>query len=212
MSLSLDSIGNNRLGVASEKLLKKELENKFSENASSVENELKGDAVTISEKGRVLAKKISSLSLDPINESEIASIKLLIKEVENKLSKNASSVGNELKVDAVTISEKGRALAKKITSLEESDEQAGKTAKQVKKERASESGGNKSALDKLIETLKKKIKVVEQEIQSLKGSKMPDETKQSMLSAKTEELTLLNGQLQSAMAQKMKAAQGAAKA
>ncbi|OBQ54504.1 hypothetical protein [Halodesulfovibrio spirochaetisodalis] len=160
MSLSLDSIGNNRLGVASEKLLKKELENKFSENASSVENELKGDAVTISEKGR--------------------------------------------------------ALAKKITSLEESDEQAGKTAKkdakQVKKERASESGGNKSALDKLIETLKKKIKVVEQEIQSLKGSNMHEKAKQSMLSAKTEELTLLNGQLQSAMAQKMKAAQGAAKA
>jgi hypothetical protein len=53
--------------------------------------------------------------------------------------------------------------------------------------------------------LKKKIKIVEQSIQELSSSNMPDDVKQALLGAKNEQLSLLNNQLQQMMEQKTKA-------
>ncbi|WP_160713318.1 hypothetical protein [Halodesulfovibrio sp. MK-HDV] len=173
-----------------------------------------------------------SISVNSMRRDELEPLakQLLTKEIENKISENTASVKADVKGDTVTISEEGRALsqdkeksgagfkqgsekAEESKTTDQTD-QTDKTGKADKSEKggkaeggagAEETAGSQSEVDKLIEKLKKKIKIVEQSIQELSSSNMPDDVKQALLGAKNEQLSLLNNQLQQMMEQKTKA-------
>lgn len=135
----------------------------------------------------------------------------LAQELRDRTAANEADGAAQLKGDTVTISEEGLALSKEAVSASEKqdakksedgsgkEEKAKKKSSKAGKAEGSESG---SAVDKLIEQVKKKIKLAEQAIQKISSSQMPDEMKQVLLGAKTQELSVLNAQLQELMSQK----------
>ena len=164
-----------------------------------------------------------SISVNSIGRDELEPLakKYLTKQIENRASDNSESLKVDVKGDTVTISEEGRALsqdkersgAEAKHDSEKADEstKSDKAEKAVKDDKAEggagaeETGEATSEVDKLIEKLKKKIKIVEQSIQEISSSAMPDDVKQTLLGAKNEQLSLLNNQLQQVMEQKTKA-------
>lgn len=170
-----------------------------------------------------------AISINSMGRDELDPLvkKLLTKEIENRASENTESLKADVRGDIVTISEEGRALsqdkeksgagAKQGSEKTDESKPADKvdkadTADKSEKGGKAEGGagaekteGSQSEVDKLIEKLKKKIKIVEQSIQELSSSNMPDDVKQTMLGAKNEQLSLLNNQLQQVMEQKTKA-------
>lgn len=171
-----------------------------------------------------------SISINSMGHDELESIakKLITKENEIKTSENKENLNAELKKDVVTISEEGRVLsqdkeksgtdAKQGFEKSEVSTKSGKADKADKAEKddkaeggagAEGTGESTSEVDKLIEKLKKKIEQVSQSIQEISNSNMPDEMKQTLMGVKSEELALLNSQLQQMIAQKAKASKSA---
>lgn len=164
-----------------------------------------------------------SISVNSIGRDELESLakNYLTKQIENRTSDNSEGLKIDVKGDTVTISEEGRALsqdkersgaeAKQDSEQAEDSTKSDKTEKAEKDDKAEGgagaegTGGATSEVDKLIEKLKKKIKIVEQSIQEISSSVMPDDVKQTLLGAKNEQLSLLNNQLQQVMEQKTKA-------
>ena len=169
-----------------------------------------------------------SISVNSIGRDELESItkKLLAKEIESKKVENQEGIKAEVRGDTVTISEEGHALSqdkeKSGPNAKQGSEKADESSeadKAKKKEKAGKAGGgagaeetgsSQSEIDKLIAQLKKKIKIVEQSIQELSNSNMPDELKQALLGAKNEQCSLLSNQLQQVMEEKTKAFKKAA--
>ncbi len=168
-----------------------------------------------------------SISINSMGHDELESIakKLITKENEIKTSENKENLNAELKKDVVTISEEGRVLsqdkeksgtdAKQGSEKSEDSTKFGKADKAEKDDKAEGgvgaegTGESTSEVDKLIEKLKKKIKQLSQSIQEISNSNMPDEMKQTLMGVKSEELALLNSQLQQMIAQKAKASKSA---
>lgn len=168
-----------------------------------------------------------SISVNSMGSGELESItkKLLAKEIESKKVENQEGVKAEVKGDTVTISEEGRALSqdkeksgaetKQGSDKAEDSKKAEKADKAKKGDKAEGGAGaeeteeSQSEVDKLIEKLKKKIKIVEQSIQEISGSNMPDDVKQTLLGVKFEQLSLLSTQLQELLEQKAKASKSA---
>lgn len=143
----------------------------------------------------------------------------LAQELRDRTTTDEADSATQLKGDTVTISEEGRALSKEAVSASEKQDASkaddgsakeGKAKKKSSKARDAEGSGSGVDVDKLIEKLKKKIKLVEQSIQKISSSKMPDEMKQVLLGAKNQELSVLNAQLQELMNQKAKGQKAAA--
>lgn len=168
-----------------------------------------------------------AISINSMGHDELESIakKLITKENEIKTSENKENLNVELEKDVVTISEEGRVLsqdkeksgtdAKQGSEKSEDSTKSGKADKAEKGDKAEGGAGaegtgeSTSEVDKLIEKLKKKIKQVSQSIQEISNSNMPDEMKQTLMGVKSEELALLNAQLEQVMAQKTKASKSA---
>ena len=161
---------------------------------------------------------LSVNSFEPIDLEKFRKTKLA-QELRDRTAANEADGAAQLKGDTVTISEEGLALSKEAISASEkqdakkSEDNSGKeekAAKKPSKTKAAEDEGNGSYIDKLIEKIQKKIKLAEEAIQKISSSKMPDEIKQVLLGAKTQELSVLNAQLQELMNQKAKAQKGTA--
>lgn len=141
----------------------------------------------------------------------------LAKAVDIKKVETEPGITAEQQGDTVTISEEGRALSEQRGKSDVDDEQSAdgsdNKSESAKKTEDSDNatgtrGSGSNAINELIEKIKQRIKEVNQDINQLNSSQMPEETKENLLKAKYEELTLLSGQLQEAMQAKEKALKG----